>query len=66
MFIYHTKLCKVRDAYNKNFHNFQLDRRYQCHDQDKVIFNYFMDKLSDLEKILLGKGLNYALPPIKT
>ena len=29
------------------------------------LVNYASYKLSDLEKILLVKGLNYALPPIK-
>ena len=42
-----------------------LENRYECHDPDKVIFNYSSYKLSDLEKRLLAKGLNYALPPIK-
>ena len=42
-----------------------LENRYECHDLDKVILNYSSYKLSDLEKRLLAKGLNYALPPIK-
>ena len=42
-----------------------LENKYECHDPDKVIFNYASYKLSDLEKRLLAKGLNYALPPIK-
>ena len=43
----------------------RLENIYECHDLDKVIFNYSSYKLSDLEKRLLAKGLNYALPPIK-
>ena len=42
-----------------------LENRYECHDSDKVIFNYSSYKSSDLEKRLLAKGLNHALPPIK-
>ena len=42
-----------------------LENRYKCHEPDKVIFNYSLYKLSDLEKKLLAKGLKYALPPIK-
>ena len=42
-----------------------LVNRYKCDDLDKVIFTYFLYKLSDLEKRLLAKGLKYALPPIK-
>ena len=60
-----SKLSKVRDVHNKKLHNLGLENRYECHDPDKVIFNYSSYKLSDLEKRLLAKGLNYALPPIK-
>ena len=60
-----SKLSKVMDVNNKKLHNLGLDNRYECHDPDKVIFNYSSYKLSDLEKRLLAKGLNYALPPIK-
>ena len=60
-----SKLSKVRDVHNKKLHNLGLENRYQCHDPDKVTFNYSSYKLSDLEKRLLAEGLNYALPPIK-
>ena len=60
-----SKLSKVRDVHNKKLHNLGLESRYECHDPDKVIFNHSSYKLSDLEKRLLPKGLNYALPPIK-
>ena len=60
-----SKLSKVMDVNNKKLHNLGLDNRYECHDPDKVIFNYSSYKLSDLEKRLLAKGLKYALPPIK-
>ena len=59
------KLSKVREVHNKKLHNLGLENRYECHDPDKVIFNYLSYELSDLEKRLLAKGLNYALPPIK-
>ena len=60
-----SKLSKVREVHKKKLHNLGLENRYECHDPDKVIFNYSSYKLSDLEKRLLAKGLNYALPPIK-
>ena len=60
-----SKLSKVRDVHNKKLHNLGLENRYECHDPDKVIFNYSSYKLPDLEKRLLAKGLNYVLPPIK-
>ena len=60
-----SKLGKVRDVHNKKLHNLGLENRYEYHDPDIVIFNYFSYKLSDLEKRLLAKGWNYALPPMK-
>ena len=60
-----SKLIKVRNVHNKKLYNLRLENRYQCHDSDKVIFNYSSYKLSDLEKRLLAKGLNHALPLIK-
>ena len=33
------------------------------HDPDKVIYNFSSYELSDSEKQLLSKGLNYAIPP---
>ena len=59
-----SKLGKVRNVHNKKLHYLGLENRCECHDPDKVIFNYSSYKPSDLEKILLAKGLNYALPPI--
>ena len=44
---------------------YENQNKYECHGPDKVIFNYSSYKLSDLEKRLLAKGLNYTLPPIK-
>ena len=42
-----------------------LEKRYECHDPDKIVLNSSSYDLADLEKRLLGKGLNYALPPVK-
>ena len=42
-----------------------LKNSYECHDLDKVIFNYSSYTPSDLEKRFLAKCLNYALPLIK-
>ena len=60
-----SKLSKVKDVHNRKLHNLRLKNKYECHDPDKVIFNYSSYKLSDLEKRSSAKGLNYALPPIK-
>ena len=34
-----------------------------CQDPDKVIFNFSSYNLSDHEKIVLSKGLSFAIPP---
>ena len=53
------------DVHNKKLYNLGLENRYEYHDPDKAISNYSSYNMSDLEKRLLAKGLNYALPPIK-
>ena len=60
-----SRLSKVWHVHNKKLHNLGLKNRYECHDPDKVIFNFSSYKLSDLEKRQLAKDWNYALPPIK-
>ena len=35
-----SKLSKVRDVHNKKLHNLGLENRCECHDPDKLIFNY--------------------------
>ena len=35
------------------------------HGPDKVIFNYSSHRLSDIEKNVLVRGLNFAIPPMK-
>ena len=34
-----------------------------CQDPDKVIFHFLSYKLSDHEKIVLSKGISFAIPP---
>ena len=41
-----SKISKVRNVHNKKLHNLGLENKYECHDPDKVIFNYFSYKLS--------------------
>ena len=35
-----SKLSKVRDVHDKKLHNLGLENRCECHDPDKLIFNY--------------------------
>ena len=50
-----SKLSKVRDVHNKKLHNLGLENRYECHDPDKVIFNYSSYKLLDLDEKTISK-----------
>ena len=42
-----------------------LKNVYECQDTDKIIFNYYSYRLSDLKKRLPPNGMNYTLLPIK-
>ena len=37
----------------------------RSHNPDKIIMNHSFYQLSDIEKAILAKGLNFALPPKK-
>ena len=37
----------------------------RSHNPDKIIINHSSYQLSDIEKTVLAKGLNFALPPKK-
>ena len=40
-----------------------LDSPVRCHSPDKIIINHSSYQLSDIEKTILAKSLNFALPP---
>ena len=48
----------------KKFNNLLKDKKPQ-HDPEKIIFNYSSYVLSEAEKSLLQKGLNFSIPPKK-
>ena len=48
----------------KEFNNLLKDKKPQ-HDPEKIVFNYFSYVLSEAEKSLVGKGLNFSIPPNK-
>ena len=60
-----SKLVKLKQVHYKNFHALGRDSSIRTHDPDKVMFNYSSHKLSNVEKNVLAKGLNFALPPVK-
>ena len=47
----------------KNFFDLGFENSHTSHNPDKVIFNYSSHVLTDSEKSLLCRGLNFAIPP---
>ena len=48
-----------------NNNNLGLVSPVRSHNPDKIIINHSSYQLSDIEKTVLAKGLNFALPPKK-
>ena len=62
---YNKKLKKQQDIYSKKLFNLGIASSKTSHDPQKVIFNYSSHVLTESEKSLLCKGLNFAIPPDK-
>ena len=60
-----SKLVKIKQVHHKKLHALGIDSSKGAQDPNKVIFNYSSHKLSDIEKKVLARGLNFALPPVK-
>ena len=60
-----SKLVKVKQVHYKKLHALGKDSSTGIHNPDKVLFNYSSHKLSNVEKNVLDRGLNFALPPVK-
>ena len=60
-------IFKVKETQDKKLCNLLLRNMGNncdtCQDPDKVIFNFSSYNLSDHEKIVLCKGLSFAIPP---
>ena len=60
-------ISKIQKTHVKKLHNLFLNKYYDnsvtSHDPDEVIFNFSNHVLTDHEKLLLSKGLNFAIPP---
>ena len=56
-------ISKIKNVQNLKLT--QLTAHQHGHDPDDVIYNYSSYILNDIEKSVLTKGLNYALPPKK-
>ena len=57
------KIFKTKEIHSKKLKELGVNFTTKTHDPDKVIVNYSSYNLSDKEKNLLSKGLNFALPP---
>ena len=60
-----SKLVKIKQVDYKKLHALGKDSSIGANDPDKVIFNYSSHKLSDIEKKVLVRGLNFALSPVR-
>ena len=60
-------ISKVKEKQDKKLYDLVLrnmgNNSDTCQDPDKVIFNFSSYNLSDHEKIVLSKGLSFAIPP---
>ena len=56
------KITKVKETHCKKLKNLGLASPTRSHNPDKVIINHSSYHLSDIEKTVLAKGLNFALP----
>ena len=59
------KILNVKEVHSKKLKKLGMVAGLKSHDPDKVIANYSSYKLSNNEKKLLFKGLNFAVPPQK-
>ena len=59
------KLKNQQDIHSKKLFNLGTESSKTSHDPQKVIFNYSSHVLTESEKSLLCKGLNFAIPPDK-
>ena len=59
------KITKVKETLCKKFINLGFVLPVRSHNPDKIIINHSSYQLSDIEKTVQAKGLNFALPPKK-
>ena len=56
------KLKQQQDTHSKKLFDLGFENSQASHDPDRVIFNYSSHVLTESEKSLLCKGLNFAIP----
>ena len=64
-FLFLNKNDKKQDIHSRKLLNLGIESSKTSHNPQKVIFNYSSHVLTESEKILLCKGLNFAIPPDK-
>ena len=57
------KITKVKETHCKKLKSLGLASPIRSHNPDQIIINHSSYHLSDIEKTVLAKGLNFALPP---
>ena len=57
------KITKIKKTHCKKLKNLGLVSPVRSHNPDKIIINHSSYQLSHIEKTVLAKGLNFALPP---
>ena len=55
----------MKETHCKKLRNLSLASPVRSHNPDKIIINHSSYQLSDIEKTVLAKGLNFALPTKK-
>ena len=59
------KITKVKETHCKKLRTLGLASAIRSHNPDKIIINHSSYHLSDIEKTVLAKALNFPLPPKK-
>ena len=59
------QITKVKETRCKKLKNLGLTSPVRSHNPHKIIMNHSFYQLSDIEKTILAKGFNFALPPKK-
>ena len=57
------KILEVKETNRKKIKSLGLASPVRSHSPDKIIINHSSHQLSDIEKTVLAKSLNFALPP---
>ena len=63
LFLVGNEIIKVKETHCEKLKNLCLVLPIRSYNPDKIIINHSSYQLSDIEKTVLAKGLNFDLPP---